>query len=425
MKKSAWLSSIIAPLLIVVFLEYYLTSNWYSRSASIFVSIKNLSPKSIRGTVSIDANPWGQRFSNWSYVNYKHEANISVKMIKAGEFEIQIAKISSQNQVTVEISNITVLEEFCDVTDFSEQNLPHIRVWDYPEDVEVSAFLIVYATTNFGTIPVGSVYYNTGNKVYEYRIYIKSLIRYVALPLIYFLLLGLLLLLLKRDLRYPYPVATLFISLVSILFLSFLGSGYEIQMLPYLSSFAPYYSLMSIVIHGSSEHLLGNLSYFLIVGSILERWVKKNTRSFFLWYLIPFYIPVFLSLIWQLCYGKFGFGLSFSIEIMTVALWKYIMNHWKSLVKSKTDVIMMVLSGVPFCVFYNWFTDYLFLRYQWSKYYSELAIGHIVIGISALFLYFIILPLLPRLPKVKKIKAEKRITYTTILNTMSTYWMLE
>jgi len=172
-----------------------------------------------------------------------------------------------------------------------------------------------------------------------------------------------------------FPIITVSIVFVTLFLYVFVGSGYEI----YEGNWSQLFIPLSAFIHGFDWHIFGNLVDFTILSVLFEsflrmkdQWMKKGM---FWWYFIPLLLPTALVVTpWS------GFGLSLSIEIMTWALWAYIISNYTELVTNKIRTFLAVLAGIPSYLFLGWVVSYSFRSYN-NPYDNLEALLHIVFGI--------------------------------------------
>ena len=176
-----------------------------------------------------------------------------------------------------------------------------------------------------------------------------------------------------------FPIISVFILLVTLSLYVFLGSGFEIDGRYWWWLFP-----LSVFIHGYDWHIIGNLVYFMILSVPFESFLKMKSqwlrRDIAIWYFLPLFIPIIVSIPSLLLSQQFGFGLSFSIEIMTWTLWAYIIRHYHELIKNRICILMTILSGIPSYIFLGWVVSYSF-GFSSDPYDSSLAVCHIVVGI--------------------------------------------
>lgn len=175
------------------------------------------------------------------------------------------------------------------------------------------------------------------------------------------------------------PIISLLILLVTLSLYVFLGSGFEINGRNWWWLFP-----LSVLIHGSHWHIIGNLVYFMILSVLFELFLKMKAqwlrRDMTIWYFLPLFIPISFYVPKLLINKQFDFGLSYSIEIMTWALWAYIIGHYHELIKNRICLLMAILSGIPSFTFLGWVVSFSF-GFSSDPYDSSLAVGHIVVGI--------------------------------------------
>jgi len=194
-----------------------------------------------------------------------------------------------------------------------------------------------------------------------------------------------------KILKY-FPFITAVLIWITIFIFTFIGSGFELN----TTNLKIPYSFISFLIHGSNEHINGNLIYFTTVSVLSELFIKIRGKSFkkdwIIWFFCPLVFPSFLAIRNLISYGEFSFGLSSSIESMTWFLWMYIIANFKEVIKNKRHVLMAILSGIPSYVFFGWLIAFLFGYFNSDPYNQNLAVGHAIYGvvtlIIALILYF-------------------------------------
>jgi len=242
----------------------------------------------------------------------------------------------------------------------------------------------VLSILNNNGISVASRYYytvrlnrNSSYSTYEDRTSLPSYLN-VWIATITVFLIGLTAMLAWHKAR-CFPIVSVSILLITMSLYVFLGSGYEINWKNWWWLFP-----LSVFIHGYNYHINGNLFYFMILSILFESFVRTkgyNTKKDIVnWYLIPLFLPIIVSIPTLIASQQFGFGLSFSIEIMTWALWAYIIKHYQELIKNKINLLMAILSGIPSVVFLEWVFSYSF-GYSTDPYDRSLAAWHIMWGI--------------------------------------------
>jgi len=176
-----------------------------------------------------------------------------------------------------------------------------------------------------------------------------------------------------------FPIISIFILLITLSLYVFLGSGSEINGKHWWWLFP-----LSIFIHGYDWHIVGNLFYFMILSILFElflriraQWMKRDMA---IWYFLPLFFPFVFSISNLIVNEQFGFGLSFSIEIMTFALWLYIIKQHDELMKNRICLLMAILSGIPAYTFLGWVVSFSF-GFSNDPYESSLAIWHIIVGV--------------------------------------------
>lgn len=175
-----------------------------------------------------------------------------------------------------------------------------------------------------------------------------------------------------------FPIISVFILLITLFLYLFVGSGFEINGRYWWWLFP-----ISIFIHGSDWHIVGNLVHFVMMSVLFESFLKARNqwmkRDMAIWYAIPLFLPLVFSTPSLITGRQFSFGLSFSIEIMTWTLWAYIASHCHKLVRSRISLLMSILSGIPSYVFLGWVISYSF-GFAGDPYDNSLAIWHIAVG---------------------------------------------
>jgi len=195
----------------------------------------------------------------------------------------------------------------------------------------------------------------------------------------------------KNWIRNWFPFISAVLVWLTIFVYVFIGSGSEINYLAVNRSFKTVFSLFSILIHGFNEHINRNLIYFSLSSFLLETFIKARKehikKDLFLWYFLPLIFPSVMNLPAFLLYEQFGYGLSFSIEFMTWALWAYILMHYRELIKKKIHIFMVILSGIPSIVFFGWFIGYIMGNYAKNQYFQSLAKDHVFTGIVGVVIF--------------------------------------
>ena len=173
-----------------------------------------------------------------------------------------------------------------------------------------------------------------------------------------------------------FPFLSIFLVWITLCLYIFVGSGFEI----YAKSHAQWLLPVSVFFHGYNWHISGNLVYFTILSVLFETFVKIRAKGFkediALWYLLPLICPFICSIIRYV----WGFGLSYSIEVLTWTLWAYIICNYREVVKNRISVLMAIVAGIPSTVFLSWLIRYL-LGYASDPWDNALAVGHIEFGI--------------------------------------------
>jgi len=250
-----------------------------------------------------------------------------------------------------------------------------------------------YATTPVGRIEVEGTYFFLQGPTpdHELRIFTSDYV-FVTFCSIGLLLYGIVLSLTRLLSARKYPFITIGIVAVCAWTYAFVGSGWEVNLIPTFSTFR--YSLLSFAFHGSFSHITGNMPYFVIASLLLEMWVGiKASWKKTLWYTLPF----LGAWIWSLNFNQgvgFSFGLSTYVELLTVALWTYIIDNWKWASARRRNSLLILLSGIPFYTYFGWVYN-LTLEVPFAPFTTtfdlneaqyHVAIGTIGLAVAAIFL---------------------------------------
>lgn len=250
-----------------------------------------------------------------------------------------------------------------------------------------------YAKTPFGRIEAESTYYFLKGPTpdFELRVFTSDYV-FVAFCSIGLLLYGVVLRLTRLLSARKYPFVTIGIVALNSWTYAFIGTGWEVNLLPTFLIFR--YFLLSFAFHGSFSHITGNMPYFVIASLLLEMWigVKTNWRRA-TWYFLPF----LGAWIWSLNFNQgigFSFGLSTYIELLTVALWTQIIDNWKWASARRRNILLVLLAGIPFYVYFGWVYN-LTLQVPFAVYTNafdlneaqyHVTIGTIGLAVAVIFL---------------------------------------
>jgi hypothetical protein len=363
-------------------------------TASLYLSISNESNETLELATFVYADSGLFNFSNSIITPLTGDLYVG-KTSDGSGFQLYKREFQSKESITVIVKNITVSSHF-------SSNLSGVRPRFLNSTfslADISYDMVISIYNRYGiSIASGHFFvmcYKRGQIEYppEFRGNLESYLKFLCATAIFT---GFVVLLsIKKEVILSYfPFISVFLIWFSLLIFIFIGSGYELN----VSYFKVPFSVIAFLIHGDNQHINGNLVYFTIVSFLSELFIKmrgKTMKNLFVWFLCPLFVfPEVSQVVQLLKTGKFGFGLSFSIESMTWSLWAYIIANFKEVIKNKLHVFMVLLSGIPLQCFFDWLLYFLLGYYKDNPYYENLAIGHILYGVVTLIIILILYLLL-------------------------------
>jgi hypothetical protein len=375
-------------ILSLYFLLFQKPSFFCPNKATLYLELRNESDKTLELSAFVYVDMDLVKFSNTTITPLTR--NFLVGEIEdASGIELYAKNFQPRNLLILKIENITVTPRLSLNLSGVELNIRSITFNE--SDIGYKAVFSIY--NSYG-LSIGSRYFFTVrlNQYNQWPRYEDrtNLTGYLNALLIVTFLAGVALILLatEKEIMRWFPFASMFLVWITLFLYIFLGSGPEINTMTNLKG--PF-SAISFLIHGYNKHINDNLVYFTLLSVLFESFIKIRGKSIerdlVKWYSLPLISPGLLGIFEVIKQGEFGFGLSYSIEIMTWALWAYIISRSKELIKSKLQTLMAILSGIPSFVFIGWLVYFLFGYYATDPYYRDLALDHIFIGVvSAVFI---------------------------------------
>lgn len=342
--------------------------------------------------------------------------SFSIGTILNSPLDFGSAKITSNTSVAASPTSqgylIRVLDEiepnqtvFVQVSNLSNQWSLESEVWDFTQPIHAAGsrdlqFNVVsrfFADTSFGRLSVASTDRFTtpsGVPIANTRS-LTSLYASLAFLATLLLSFGLILKGLGLgDLR-SYPFITLSIILANSWTYAFVGTGFEVGVIPDMGTFS-YGKLVPFTYHASYTHITGNMPIFFLASFACETLIKvKQSFRAFLWYLLPIvgatvasYREGFTGYPFSLSW--ISFGLSFLIELLAFSIWTYAIAFWGSLGSKRMNVLLIMSGSLSMLPLYNHLTQVLLYRPFITPYNLAISVGHVnlaMIGLAASLLY--------------------------------------
>jgi hypothetical protein len=390
------LTLVVFGILLIAVPTYFLLTDKSSLFAAhdgcLFLEIRNESNKTMVFSAFVYLDKGRVKFSNTTIVplggNFSH-----AEIVDSSGIELYARELEKKTSLILRVDNITLTPIFSsDLSglELSIRSTDTFNETDIGYDAVFSArneYGLSFASRHFFTVRLSEQGRYTR---YEDRVAVSIYLN--GLLIITVLVgLGIILSQLRQKVKHWFPFVTIIVIWSSIFLYVFVGSGPEINTI--VSPKAPFVAL-SFLIHGDNWHINGNLIYFIIVSLLFETFIKIRNKSvrrdLTTWYALPLVVPVLLAVAQFTGLGGFGYGLSFSIEIMTWALWAYIISKSAEVLTRKIYILCAILSGIPSYGFFNWLFSF-FLGSTDDPYTWGLAMGHVILGIvSALVIMGVI-----------------------------------
>jgi hypothetical protein len=377
-------------ILLVAVPTYFLladkSSLFTTHNGCLFLEIRNESDKTMIFSAFVYLDKGRVKFSNTTIVPLSGNFSYA-EIVDSSGIELYSRELQAKTSLILRVDNITLTPIFSSdlsglelsihsTGTFNENDIGYDAVFSARSEYNLS-----FASRHFFTVRLSE---QSRYARYEDRVAVST---YLNELLIITVLIGVGIILsqLRQKVEYWFPFVTAIVIWSSIFLYVFVGSGPEINTI--VSPKAPFV-VLSFLIHGDNWHLNGNLIYFIIVSLLFEIFIKIRNKSvrrdLVIWYALPLTVPVLLSVLQFVGRGGFGYGLSFSIEIMTWALWAYIISKSTEVLTRKIHILCAILSGIPSYGFFNWLFS-LFLGTTDDPYTWSLAMGHVLIGIISAF----------------------------------------
>jgi hypothetical protein len=173
-----------------------------------------------------------------------------------------------------------------------------------------------------------------------------------------------------------FPFISTFLIWIALFVYVFLGSWHDVEAKNW-SWLGP----LSVFFHGDNNHISYNLFYFAVLSVAFESFAKlkedDTQKDTIVYYAFLLFSPV----LWALATRQGAYGLSYSIEAGTWALWAYIVaNH--CLIKNRLTTLVVIVSGVPIYTLLGWVLRYA-LGGTYDPWDMMLSVGHIEFGIAS------------------------------------------
>jgi hypothetical protein len=381
---------VIVPVSTIAYVE---GSNWCPLQANLALGISNTSDlpvTNITSQVSLFVT-FPLRFNITGLP--EKQTNLTVTIYKSGGIgnrsiysaRIEIVYLSPHSTVNIDFKNIyPIARDYSDLN----QNDVSVMIWVLSYSIDYSAHFVVFSETPFGVINSGSSYFEfdgktqsvvtMSNVIYRYG---TQLVYYLMFASVIVIIIGLLLLPKSGTARKSYPFATFLVSGASLFLYVFVGSGYDVGILP------RYIPVISALVHASFDHIVGNLPLFVIVGVASEYVAnagimnaKRRLGRFLLFFVLPLVASV----------G--GYGLSGAVEMMAVFVCSYSVINRRTIMRSPWKVAVIFVSGLSLDILYGWITGFALLLPSLSS--NELPIDAAIFGEAIYHFYFVALAII-------------------------------
>ena len=149
------------------------------------------------------------------------------------------------------------------------------------------------------------------------------------------------------------------------------------------------FAACSPLFHSNYNHLISNLPYFIIIGTLVETWWMQKTKlrnSLILYFFL--FLPSISGVIGYFCSGRFSIGLSGIIIMLDMILIVYIFRCRTGKMWSEIDVIVALLVGLVFTSLFGWLHGTLqpYID-EWTK---DEIIGHLLYALLGIAIGFLI-----------------------------------
>jgi hypothetical protein len=363
-------------------------------SASLFIRFSNGSSRSLMPLIYFYIR--GSNLFNFSKttINLVSGTNATVTPIEDGSgIRLYLENFRPLTSVEFQVNNIEMVQIKSDTLSDTEV----IADYNYVNatDVSYDAVFSLYGKIGVYDLSIASIHTFTdkfdGTAIYRTQ-HRAEVLNYLIIFYVILLGAGLLISIsfIAPKLTFRLPFVTLIIIEASVFLYVFVGSGFEINFFPSKENFRLLFP-MAFLIHGSDQHINSNLlPYFTLLSLLFESWllIRNKFSSLFWWYLAPLFADSVICGTWSfLTSGRFGFGLSLSIEAMTWTLWAYIIKNHEKILKRNYDVLFSILAGIPSVVFLGWLLNIVYNPVQ-TAYYQILTTNHVLYGSITMFIIF-------------------------------------
>jgi len=376
--------------------------NWQTSKADVSVIITNISAGKIEDSwehVVLYENAYNSLNFSTAKAIYDNNSISQVRM-DGQDVWIRIRSVSPKETTIITFENLTIGKRigFCSTP--KDLGFVYCSI----KNCSVVTLAEYDCKTTFGERSFASTYCESSNFkladgteentwVQYFKVFVYPTLYVAFFVSLFLVIFGVVLYIQKLSSLVRYPFFTLGTICISLFTYTFLGTGYELQLLP-TNSISPVLFLpISVFAHASYDHIVGNLVYFTIVSFLFESWVKvrSNLREFILFYVLFFCLSYVPGLLTTILKNGSGFGLSFTVEALSASLSGYIISNRERLLHSKKDVLATLMAGLTISGFWNWLIVFTLLNSVSTTYDVGMAAGHIFFGacsfLMALFIY--------------------------------------
>jgi hypothetical protein len=311
-------------------------------------------------------------------------AKVEPSMYGAQTVSILVYRINSSDPVVITFS------EFTPVGDLSfdvQHQLFYVNSVDVPRNVtEVSLYAAIYVKNRLGmrTCVASDCFSGkpsaNGIGWDDFPQYKRTILTAGRLLLITLCVAVLATVVSKSRKSVPIPWLTIGSTIVMVSIYVFIGTGMDFAIPNYWGGISPWLlGAASPVFHGFYEHLLGNLSAFVLSGFTLEYWLRGAKRRYgFFWYFFPFAVNSLVDLLFEVRWSVWpSVGASFWVIGQSIVLALYLRFNRERIASGRwLDLACVLVSG--FCLLSSTYITLIpWMPFRVGETTIELARGHL------------------------------------------------
>jgi len=366
--------------------DYYLLQGWNYCGAEFTLFVRTngtVRDLSVQIYFSNLTHPESEQTSNRSFL-----AKVEPSVYGAQTVTILVYRINSSDPVTITFSEFTPVGNLSfDV----QHQLFYVNRVDIPNNVtDVSLYAAIYVKNRLGmrTCVASDCFSGkpsaNGISWDDFPQYKRTVLTAGRLILIALCVAVLATVVSKNWRSVPIPWLTIGSTIVMMSIYVFIGTGMDFAIPNYWGGISPWLlGAASPVFHGFYEHLLGNLSAFVLSGFALEYWLRGAKRRYrFFWYFFPFAVNSLFDLLFQVRWSVWpSVGASLWLIGQSMILALYLHFNRERIASSRwLDLACVLVSG--FCLLSSTYITLIpWLPFWVENTTIELATGHLTFAV--------------------------------------------